>query len=164
AEVVRQGFVVSLGDRDATQEQEQEDSGEERGTGTHRKAPPRGTEPVPATVTVADHLAALERPSRILCSTKEFVNYKPILSPVRTKGIARHRAAIPPAACRTDAPNADAARHEGGAPNPEKRPWTMTRSPSATITLGSYLSVAGRPRTRVNRPSRPGAMWALCWM
>jgi hypothetical protein len=24
--------------------------------------------------------------------------------------------------------------------------------------------VPGRPKTDVNRPSRPGAMWALCWM
>jgi hypothetical protein len=51
-----------------------------------------------------------------------------------------------------------------GAPKPEKLPCTMRKSPSAKITPGSYLSVAVRPRTRLNRSSRPGAMWALCWM
>src|SRR5437879_2478263 len=30
-----------------------------------------------------------------------------------------------------------------GRPCPEKRPWTITKSPSATITPGSYFSVAG---------------------
>ena len=51
-----------------------------------------------------------------------------------------------------------------GAANPEKRPWTMSKSPSATMRPGSYLSVGGKLLTRLKRPSRPGAMCALCWM
>ena len=48
--------------------------------------------------------------------------------------------------------------------NLENRPWTITRSPSATIILGAYFSVGGMLLMRLNRPSRPGAMCALCWM
>jgi len=29
---------------------------------------------------------------------------------------------------------------------------------------GSYLSVGGRLRMRLKSPSRPGVMWALCWI
>src|SRR5260370_4012137 len=49
-----------------------------------------------------------------------------------------------------------------GRPVPENRPWTMTKSPSATITPGSYLRDAGVPLMRLKRPSRPGSMCALC--
>src|SRR5207249_10192521 len=37
----------------------------------------------------------------------------------------------------------------------------MTRSPSATITPGSYFSTSGMLLMRLKRPSRPGAMCAL---
>jgi hypothetical protein len=50
-----------------------------------------------------------------------------------------------------------------GSPMPEYRPWTMTKSPSATNTPGSYLSVGGVLLTKLNRPSRPGSMCELCW-
>jgi hypothetical protein len=49
-----------------------------------------------------------------------------------------------------------------GRPKPENRPCTITKSPSATIVSGSYLSVVGRPLMRLNSPSQPGAIWALC--
>src|ERR1700692_3337234 len=42
-----------------------------------------------------------------------------------------------------------------GAPKPEKRPWTITKSPPATMTPASYFSVGGRLLMRLNRPSRP---------
>src|SRR6266571_6687945 len=45
-----------------------------------------------------------------------------------------------------------------GRPNPENRPCTITKSPSATIVPGSYFSVGGRLLTRLNRPSRPGSI------
>ena len=51
-----------------------------------------------------------------------------------------------------------------GAPNPEKRPCTITKSPSATITPASYFRVVGSDFIRLNSPSRPGSMCALCWM
>src|SRR6267142_2333766 len=51
-----------------------------------------------------------------------------------------------------------------GRPCPEKRPWTITKSPSATITPCSYLSVGGALLIRLKRPSRPGSICALCWM
>src|SRR5262249_38704004 len=47
---------------------------------------------------------------------------------------------------------------------PEYRPWIITNSPSATTVPGSYLRVGGRLLMRLNNPSRPGAMCALCWM
>src|SRR6187200_2291683 len=40
----------------------------------------------------------------------------------------------------------------------QKRPCTITKSPSATIVPGSCLSVGGMLLTRLNRPSRPGEM------
>src|SRR5258708_32712473 len=40
----------------------------------------------------------------------------------------------------------------------------MTKSPSATITPGSYLRDAGLALMRLKRPSRPGSMWALCYV
>ncbi len=43
-----------------------------------------------------------------------------------------------------------------GRPCPEKRPWTITKSPSATMTPGSYVSVDGTFLIRLERPSRPG--------
>jgi len=42
-----------------------------------------------------------------------------------------------------------------GAPKPLNLPCTMTKSPSATINPGSYLSVGGMLLMRSNRPSRP---------
>jgi len=51
-----------------------------------------------------------------------------------------------------------------GNPNPENRPWRITKSPSATTKPGSYFKVGGAAFTSSNSPSRPGAMWALCWM
>src|SRR6266851_1716915 len=45
-----------------------------------------------------------------------------------------------------------------GRPKSEKRPCTITKSPSATIVPGSYLSVVGRLLMRLNRPPRPGAI------
>src|SRR5260370_20279759 len=47
---------------------------------------------------------------------------------------------------------------------PENRPWIITNSPSATIVPCSYLSVGGRVLTRLNNPSRPGGVGALCWL
>src|SRR5207248_398298 len=41
-----------------------------------------------------------------------------------------------------------------GLPCPEKRPWTITKSPSATINPGSYFSVDGTLLIRLKRPSR----------
>jgi hypothetical protein len=49
-----------------------------------------------------------------------------------------------------------------GSPMPENRPWMMTKSPSATITPGSYLRVGGMLLIKLKRPSRPGSMCALC--
>ena len=46
-------------------------------------------------------------------------------------------------------------------PNPENRPWRITKSPSATTKPGSYFKVGGAAFTSSNSPSRPGAMWAL---
>ncbi len=45
-----------------------------------------------------------------------------------------------------------------GRPMPENRPCTITKSFSATIVPGSYLSVGGMLLMRLNRPSRPGAI------
>src|SRR5580692_11272009 len=45
-----------------------------------------------------------------------------------------------------------------GCPNPENRPCTITKSPSATIIPGSYFNVGGRLLIRLKRPSRPGAI------
>jgi hypothetical protein len=49
-----------------------------------------------------------------------------------------------------------------GRPLPENRPRTITRSFSATIVPGSYFKVGGVFLMRLNRPSRPGSMCALC--
>src|SRR2546422_568960 len=49
-------------------------------------------------------------------------------------------------------------------PKPEKRLCTITNSPSATICSWSCLKVGGMLLIRLKRPSRPGSMWALCWM
>src|SRR5882672_5568563 len=39
-----------------------------------------------------------------------------------------------------------------GAPWPEKRPWTITNSPSATMSPGSYFSVGGVLLIRLKNP------------
>src|SRR5712671_2778549 len=70
--------------------------------------------------------------------------------------------------CSTRTPSSmrtmSAATQFTGRPKFENRPCTMTKFPSATIVPGSYLRAGGRLLMRSNKPSRPGAMCALCWM
>jgi len=51
-----------------------------------------------------------------------------------------------------------AAIQSTGRPKAENRPCTIIKSPSATIVPGLYFRVEGRLLTRLNSPSRPGAL------
>jgi len=42
--------------------------------------------------------------------------------------------------------------------DPEKRPWTITKSPSATMRPGSYFRVAGLLLNRLKGSSRSGSI------